>query len=100
MRCYTLGMQLTDEDIAKLGTLGRLALTPEQRHTYAEQLSRIVEYTDRITKADVAATSTTLRPILPAEQLREDRVEASDGTATRMLAPKREGDFIVSPPIA
>lgn len=93
-------MQLSDADIAKLGALGRLALTPEQRHTYAEQLSRIVEYTERITKADVAASSVMLRPTLPAEQLRDDRVAASDPTPALMLAPKREGNFIVSPPIA
>ncbi|MEK7631748.1 MAG: Asp-tRNA(Asn)/Glu-tRNA(Gln) amidotransferase subunit GatC [Patescibacteria group bacterium] len=93
-------MHLSDDDIVKLGTLGRLALSPEQRQTYAEQLSRIVEYTERLAEADVAATSAHLRPAVPADHLREDIVVSVNADGATALAPKREGRFVVSPPIA
>lgn len=93
-------MHLTDEDIAKLGALGRLSLSPEQRQAYAEQLSRIVEYTDRIRQADVAASEASLRIPISAETLRHDVAAPRPADDAVDCAPKREGRFIVSPPIA
>lgn len=94
-------MHLSDEDIAKLGTLGRLDLSPEQRHTYAEQLSRIVEYTERLTHegTHVPAEGET-RGSIPANQLRDDILQTVEADEVTAQAPKREGRFIVSPPIA
>lgn len=93
-------MHLTDEDIAKLGRLGRLSLTSEQRQAYAEQLTRIIDYTDRLHAAEVSATRGTLHPARPAQELREDVAVSANAEACVQLAPKREGRFVVSPPLA
>ncbi|MEK7570018.1 MAG: hypothetical protein AAB515_01055 [Patescibacteria group bacterium] len=94
-------MHLSDEDIAKLGALGRLHLSPEQRHAYAEQLSRIVAYTERLNQAGSSVPTTAANRIpLPANHLREDMVRPVDADVVTAQASKREGRFIVSPPIA
>jgi len=93
-------MQLSDADIAKLGLLGRLDLSAEKRHAYAEQLSRIVAYVDKLREADVAATSTHLRQPVPPTKLRDDVPVVVQADTVLALAPRREGRFIVSPPFA
>ncbi len=91
-------MQFTDADIAHLATLVRLSPTPEQRRTYAEQLSRVLEYVDQMNASGVAAPAEGARASVTPYDLREDRVHSHDGMNLTRQAPSREGAYIVSPP--
>jgi aspartyl-tRNA(Asn)/glutamyl-tRNA(Gln) amidotransferase subunit C len=92
-------MHLTDEDIAHLGKLTRLNLTPDQRHRYAEQLSAVLDYLDQINQGDAGdiAAHVPRRSVTPFD-LREDVASPSANFDLTSQAPHREGRLVASPP--
>jgi aspartyl-tRNA(Asn)/glutamyl-tRNA(Gln) amidotransferase subunit C len=92
-------MHLSDEDIAHLGKLSRLSLTPDQRHTFAEQLSAVLDYLDQINQGDAEHVAAHIpRRALAPYDLREDIAKASSSQDLTSQAPHREGRLVVSPP--
>lgn len=93
-------MHFSDADIAHLGKLTRLTHTPEQRAAFAEQLSRILDYLDQITQSDVQAVDGVQREPMTPYEFRDDVAKPSDAPHLLAQAPRREGNFVVSPPTA
>ncbi|MEK7519042.1 MAG: Asp-tRNA(Asn)/Glu-tRNA(Gln) amidotransferase subunit GatC [Patescibacteria group bacterium] len=92
-------MHLSDEDIAHLGKLARLDLTPGQRHTFAEQLSDVLDYLDQINQGDAGQVAAHLprRSVTPLD-LRADTTSPSASADLTAQAPHREGRLVASPP--
>ncbi len=75
-------MSVNTNDIKKIAQLARLHIPPEQYPAYAGQLSRILEYMDKLNELDTADTqpmynsqdtsnvmrSDTVKPSLPREE--------------------------------
>ena len=92
-------MHLSDEDIAHLGKLARLDLTPDQRHTFADQLSAVLDYLDQINKGDAGQVAAHVpRQTITPSHLRADVAAAPSSTDLTAQAPHREGKLVASPP--
>lgn len=92
-------MHLSDADIAHLGKLARLELTPDQRHRFAEQLSAVLDYLEQINHGDAApaAAHVPRRSVTPFD-LREDALAPPGNADLTAQAPHREGRLVASPP--
>jgi aspartyl-tRNA(Asn)/glutamyl-tRNA(Gln) amidotransferase subunit C len=49
-------MKITRDDVLRVAELAHLELSPEESHTYREQLDDILTYIDKLNELDVAAT--------------------------------------------
>lgn len=92
-------MHFSDADIAHLGKLTRLDLPPAQQNRYAEQLSDVLDYLERINQGDAAhiAAHVPRRSVTPFE-LREDTAVPFGTADLTAQAPHREGRLVASPP--
>jgi aspartyl-tRNA(Asn)/glutamyl-tRNA(Gln) amidotransferase subunit C len=93
-------MSLSQEDVDLIARLARLRLTDDERRTYAEELSRIVDYIGALQSLDTSGVTPLLHaqplglrmvpdepgtPLLPEEALRE--------------APQKQDDCFLVPHI-
>ncbi len=88
---------ITTEEIEKLATLARLALSPEEKERMRGEVDSILEYVATIQK--ISATAGTRMPSIVAQKnvMREDTNPHESGIHTETLvasAPKREGNYI------
>jgi aspartyl-tRNA(Asn)/glutamyl-tRNA(Gln) amidotransferase subunit C len=92
-------MSLSLEEVRRIARLARLRLTPEEEQRYAEQLSAILDYADRLGRVDTTDVPPTagvqdlqapLRPDTPRPSLPRERVLAN-APATA------DGQFLVPP---
>lgn len=92
-------MHLSDADIAHLGKLARLELTPDQRHRFAEQLSAVLDYLDQINQGDAGQVAAHVpRCSVTPSHLRPDIAAAPSSVNLTAQAPHREGRLVASPP--
>ncbi len=92
-------MPLTLEEVRHIARLARLRLTAEEERRYAEQLSAILDYADRLKRVDTTDVPPTagvqdlkapLRPDTPRSPLPRERALAN-ASATA------DGMFLVPP---
>jgi aspartyl-tRNA(Asn)/glutamyl-tRNA(Gln) amidotransferase subunit C len=92
-------MPLTLDEVRHIARLARLRLTPDEERRYADQLSAILDYADRLKRVDTSAVPPTsavqgfaapLRPDTPRPPLARERALAN--------APSvQDGMFLVPP---
>ncbi len=70
-------MNLTLQDVEKIAALARLELSPEEKGTYLEQLSAILEYAARLNLLDTEDVPPTTSAVTLQNVMREDAVEPS-----------------------
>ena len=93
-------MPLTLDEVRHIARLARLRLTPEEERRYADQLSAILEYADRLKRVNTSAVppasavegfSAPLRPDTPRPPLARDRALAN--------APSTDDGMFLVPPV-
>lgn len=92
-------MRLTEQDIDRLASLAKLALTPAERRRFAEQLSGILDYVERLQAVD----TTGIDPegaVGPLTQARRDgTAPLADSQSLLSDAPATEGAAVKTPRI-
>jgi aspartyl-tRNA(Asn)/glutamyl-tRNA(Gln) amidotransferase subunit C len=93
-------MPLTLEEVRHIARLARLRLTADEERRYAEQLSAILDYADRLKQVDtsdvpptagVQSLETPLRPDTPRPGLTRERALAN--------APATADGMFLVPPV-
>lgn len=90
-------MQLTPEQVDHIATLARLSLTDEERSRFAEQLSGILEYVDRLSKVDTEGVEPMQHSIAVMNVFGADEpapTDAATRAALLSLFPEREADLL------
>jgi aspartyl-tRNA(Asn)/glutamyl-tRNA(Gln) amidotransferase subunit C len=70
-------MNLTLQDVEKIAALARLELSQDEKETYLEQLSAILEYAARLNLLDTEEVPPTTSAVTLQNVMREDVVEPS-----------------------
>ena len=95
-------MKLTDEDLNHLERLARVRLDASARERLRGQLSRIIEFVERLQSIDTGAIGPAAAPHGSAPQLRRDEIAANRCIARDEAlgaAPDRAGSFFGVPPV-
>ena len=72
-------MSLTRNDVDNIAHLARLAITEAEAPVYVDSLSRILNFVEQLTAADVSAVEPMAHPLAgQAQRLRPDIVTAVD----------------------
>jgi aspartyl-tRNA(Asn)/glutamyl-tRNA(Gln) amidotransferase subunit C len=93
-------MALTREEVDHIATLARLELTPEEKESYATQLSAILDYAARLNELDTTGIPPTSSVLPELSVLRAD--ESRPGLDTEVLlknAPLAEQKQFRVPPV-
>lgn len=93
-------MSLDREQVHKVATLARLALTPEEEEKFAGQLTSILDYVELLNELDVAEVPPTTRAIEVVNVTRADVKQVYENREALLnSAPDRDEDFFKVPKI-
>lgn len=67
-------MKLSPDEVQRIATLARLHLAPAEIEPYAQELTRILEYVEKISEVDVSGFDPMTYPGTPDTPMREDEV--------------------------
>jgi len=85
--------KLTIEEVEHIAELAKLGLTEEEKRTFQEQLSAILEYFETLQEVDTSAIPPTATVLPLCNVMREDEVCPSLPPEVILAnAPDREGD--------
>ena len=91
-------MKITREDIEYIAHLSRLEVDDALVDKFAEQVSRILQYIDKLKDADVSGAELMAGAALDHNVFREDVPGTPPGPdITLANAPEREDDFYLVP---
>jgi aspartyl-tRNA(Asn)/glutamyl-tRNA(Gln) amidotransferase subunit C len=65
-------MAFTREDVERIASLARLALTADEKDLFARQLADILRYADEVLGIDTSGVPPTAQPLAAPPPLRED----------------------------
>ena len=86
--------KLTIAEVEHIAELAKLGLTEEEKCTFQEQLSAILEYFEKLQEVDTSAIPPTATVLPLHNVMREDEVRPSLPPELILAnAPEREGDF-------
>lgn len=86
--------KLTIAEVEHIAELAKLGLTEEEKRTFQEQLSAILEYFEKLQEVDTSAIPPTATVLPLYNVMREDEVRPSFPPELILAnAPEREGDF-------
>lgn len=87
-------MALNDKDVEHVARLARLALSPDERGMYRQQLERILDYIRILEKYDTQNTPPTSHVMPLSNVWREDAVVPFNDTESILAnSPEREDRF-------
>lgn len=94
-------MSLTPDEIKKIAHLARLSLTPEESANYADQLTRILDFTAQMNQLDTSGIEPLAHAVDKVSQrLREDLITEPDlRDKYQAIAPKNEAGFYLVPAV-
>lgn len=93
-------MSLSVEKVRHIALLARLALTPEEENSFAEQLGDILDAFVKLDGLDVAGVEPTSHVVDIAEAYRDDAVSNSAATEALLAnAPATDGTHVRVPKI-
>jgi aspartyl-tRNA(Asn)/glutamyl-tRNA(Gln) amidotransferase subunit C len=82
----------------EVARLARLKLSPEQLEMYTEELSRILEYIEKLNEVDTSEVELHVSDLLPRKGFREDEVTPSLSVESALAnAPDREDGYFRVP---
>jgi len=93
-------MALTQEEMARLTELSRLALSPQEGEKMRHELDRVLGYVDRLQNIDTSSVVETMNEASSA--LRPDVVTANDPETRTLIIenfPDRAGDALRVPAV-
>lgn len=93
--------KLSQEEVEHIAELARLALTDQEKETYGEQLSSILEYVDKLQKVDTSQVDPKAYVLEVKNVTRDDEIKSVPHSREILLAdmPAREGDLLKVPPV-
>lgn len=93
-------MTITIDEVRKIAHLARLRLSAEEEARYAEQLSAILDYADRLQRVDTSAIAPTATVLSLTSPLRSDEARPCP-PRSRILenAPDEEEGMFKVPPV-
>ena len=68
---------LAPEEVERIASLARLALTAEERELFARQLTSILQYAEQLREVDTTGVAPTSHPLALRTPLREDGTRPS-----------------------
>ena len=93
-------MKITQQDVEKVAQLARLAVTPSEKETFAEQLTQILTHVEKLNQYDTAGVEPPSTIMGHMNVFREDIVRPSLPVEKALVnAPERESDGFVVPRI-
>ena len=90
-------MKLTQEEVEHIARLARLQITDEEKKKYAEQLSAILDYVDKLKEVDVDGVKLTEEADDLKNIYREDEVADADKDVKKGIldnVPEKENNLI------
>lgn len=75
---------LEANDVDRIATLARLALTSEERERFAHQLTDVLRYVEQISRIDTSGVPATSHPLWAEAAWREDEPRPSLPTASAL----------------
>ncbi|MEK7653093.1 MAG: Asp-tRNA(Asn)/Glu-tRNA(Gln) amidotransferase subunit GatC [Patescibacteria group bacterium] len=93
-------MKLSKQEVEHIAKLARLELTEEERETYREQLSAILDYMEKLQTVDTKDVASTSQVTWLTNVMREDNI-AESGIAEELVAgaPEHDDGFIKIPKV-
>lgn len=93
-------MKITEEIVKKTAHLARLAFTPEEEKTIAEDLQKMVDWVDKLKEVDTEGIEPLTNMSMEINQFREDKVGEHLPTANALKnAPKKDSSFFRVPKV-
>lgn len=84
-------MAITIRDVEHVALLSRLQLSDEEKHKYADELSKILAHVDQLAELSVEGVAPTAHPLPMKNVFREDVVVPSLSNAEALAnAPEQE----------
>lgn len=88
-------MRLSRQEVLHIAELVKLRLTEAETELFAEQLSEILAYAERLNALDTDAISPTAQAIPQRNVMRADGAQPSLAPDVALAnAPQRQGDFV------
>ncbi len=88
-------MKLSREQVLHIAELAKLGINEQETEMFAEQLSDILEYAERLNKLDTSAIARTAQVIKVSNVTRSDTVTESLSVDQALAnAPDRSGDYV------
>ncbi len=88
-------MKLSREQVLHIAELAKLGINEQETEIFAEQLSDILEYAERLNKLDTSAIAPTAQVIKVSNVTRSDTVTESLSVDQALAnAPDRNGDYV------
>jgi aspartyl-tRNA(Asn)/glutamyl-tRNA(Gln) amidotransferase subunit C len=93
-------MSLSPAEVAKVGLLARLALSPAELEGMARELSSIVGFVSQLGELDVGSVEPLAHPLETRNVLRADTVHDCLSTAEAFQsAPRHDGECFLVPAV-
>ncbi|MBF0301690.1 MAG: Asp-tRNA(Asn)/Glu-tRNA(Gln) amidotransferase subunit GatC [Desulfamplus sp.] len=93
-------MKITQKDVEYIAHLARLEVDETLVDKFAEQISNILQYIDKLKDADVSSAGLMAGAALQSNVFREDVVKHSPGPEITLAnAPERHEDFYTVPSV-
>ncbi len=91
-------MKITKDQVVHVADLARLHLGDEEIERFAGQIDTILEYVDKLDRADTEGVSPTSHAISLTNAFREDApLDPLDREAALANAPERDGENFIVP---
>ena len=93
-------MSLSRQDVAKVGTLARLALSDAELDVMTTELSKIVGFVSLLAEVDTASVEPLAHPLDSQNVFRDDLPQPSLTTAEALQsAPRHDGECFLVPAV-
>ncbi len=90
-------MSLTKDQVKKVAKLANLRITSEEEEKYSEQLSKVLEYIEKLNQADTSSVEPTFNVSGKSNVMSEDKVNTSLTQEEALAnAPKKRDGFFVT----
>lgn len=88
-------MKLTSDQVKKVAKLANLPLTPTEEEKYSEQLSKILDYVEKLNSADTSKVEPTFNVTGQGNVMREDTTtpSLSQEEALQNAPKEKDGKF-------
>ena len=92
--------KLTAEQVAKVAALARLKLDESETDAFADQLSKVLEYIERLEEVDTDEVAPMAHALEVTNVLRQDdQQESLPRESALQNAPKTDGKYFIVPQI-
>ncbi|MFA5355468.1 MAG: Asp-tRNA(Asn)/Glu-tRNA(Gln) amidotransferase subunit GatC [Candidatus Paceibacterota bacterium] len=85
---------ISKEEVKKIAKLARLAISEKETAKYQKELSLILDYIEKMEKADVSKVEPTSHPFSLENVVREDKPEKDECANLVEMAPDKKDNYV------